>query len=390
MLTFGVLLLVTFFSSDVATSFSPALANAHFHAAAFKSRSSEGLSPSHKQRPSSNSRHYVAASSVANEMLHWASSAVVPASRGTKVRPEQTRRSSQSSTLGRNTNQVESEYERRKQEWANRYTNLDSLRDTFGANRNKVWGDLDAATARRLYKTLLPKALLELAKVGVEPQDLAPLAYQARVAAKLYARERCQLPARVGAQLFDGFRNLKRYGKFQTKGMSYQQIWEKYHQIIMEDAEDEGYGDGLTEEDVTAKICLKILERSCCTNEDVDRWVLPPEDEQQHEDLAHITEKLEKDVRKLLLPVESQQQQRVASTAKSLRIQKYKTLRLIARATKRRRSHSMANRKKDPTAAENDQQRNKDTSSSSSSRHEEKSKPWNQRKRLFDRPHRRH
>ena len=61
------------------------------------------------------------------------------------------------------------EYQKRKEEWANRYTSLKSLRDTFGSNKNRLWGDLDPASARRLYKTLLPKALLELVQAGVEP-----------------------------------------------------------------------------------------------------------------------------------------------------------------------------------------------------------------------------
>jgi len=84
------------------------------------------------------------------------------------------------------------EYQKRKTDWANRYTSLQSLKDTFGKNKNRFWGDLDAASARRLYKTLLPKALLELVHSGVRPEDLAPLAYQARVAAKQYARYRSQ------------------------------------------------------------------------------------------------------------------------------------------------------------------------------------------------------
>ena len=246
-----------------------------------------------------------------------------------------------------------SEYEIRKQEWANRYTNLESLRETFGRNRNKLWGDLDAATTRRLYKTLLPKALLELVKMGVHPEDLAPLAYQARVAAKLYARERCQVPARIGATLFDGFRQLQRYGKFQTCGMSYDQIWEKYTKVILEElSEDSSLQEGLTTEDVTAKICLKILERSCTTNEHVDRWVLSSDDigleDMPHrtEDLQAIVQTLEMDVRRLLDPITSSSSDDSSITASAAEenkdssrtnrfIQQYRILRLIARARQR-------------------------------------------------------
>jgi hypothetical protein len=232
------------------------------------------------------------------------------------------------------------QYEQRKAEWANRYTNLDSLRDTFGSNRNKVWGDLDAGTSRRLYKTLLPKALLELVKVGVQPEDLAPLAYQARVAAKLYARERCQVPARTAASLFDGFRQWKRYGKFQTTGMSYDQVWDKYHKVIMEE-ESDGVDSYLTEEDVTAKICLKILERSCVSNEHVDRWVLPREDQGEREDLQSIAQTLESDVRKLLDPMiacKTNNSPQAQQMKKKIRLLKqYRILRLIARARRRAR-----------------------------------------------------
>ena len=187
-----------------------------------------------------------------------------------------------------------SRYQSRKEEWANRYTNVDSLRETFGGNRNKVWGDLDASTSRRLYKTLMPVALLELAKLGVKPEDLAPLAYQARVAAKLYARERCQVPARVAATLYDGLRQFQRYGKFQSSGMTYDQIWEKYHKAIIKNHEDQNDIDDLTEQ-----ICLKILERSCSSNKRVDRWFLRVDDGER-EDLLQITKTLERDVRRLL------------------------------------------------------------------------------------------
>ena len=87
---------------------------------------------------------------------------------------------------------------------------------------------------------------------SLHPEDLAPLAYQARVAAKMYARERCQLPARIAANLYDGFRQWKRYGHFNCKGMSYQQLWEKYASVILHDVHKNK--DDLTVEDVTAKI----------------------------------------------------------------------------------------------------------------------------------------
>lgn len=199
------------------------------------------------------------------------------------------------------------EYQRRKEEWARRYTSLGGLRDAFGSNRNKLWGDLDASTARRLYKSLLPTALCELVlDLGVRPEELAHLAYMARKAAKLYARERCRVPARVGATVFDGWRQFKRYGRFQPSGVSYDQLWEKYRHSIEEDLED----DIMTEEEIVAQTCLKILERSCKTNDRIDKMFLTPktasklnDNEQAREDLRKIAETLEMDVRKLLDPL---------------------------------------------------------------------------------------
>jgi hypothetical protein len=220
---------------------------------------------------------------------------------------------------------TEEEYKRRKEEWASRYTNVDSLRELFGGNQNAFWGDLDANTSRRLYKTLLPKALLELYKVGVRPEDLAPLAYQARVAAKVYARERCTVPSRVMAMAFDGFRSYRDYGKFQVTGMSYDQLWDKYAQLVLEE-------EDLTEEDVTAKICVKILEKACQTNNRIDKWVLrDPADtkelKEQAKDLDSITAQLEQDVRDLLSPLRHR--------PTSLSAQRVQTLRMVARAKRR-------------------------------------------------------
>lgn len=195
-------------------------------------------------------------------------------------------------------------------------------------NQNKLWGDLDASTSRRLYKTLLPRALLELYRLGLHPEELAPLAYQARVAAKLYARERCIVPARIAAMGYDGFRQWKRYGKFEVKGMSYDQVWDKYEAKIMEEMDAEG----LTSQDVTAKICLKILERSCQTNEGVDRLFLRPGDAramaEQKQDIDNLTQQLEKDVRAILEPGNQK-------APRTLRAQRVFALRMVARAKRR-------------------------------------------------------
>ncbi|CAN0330855.1 unnamed protein product [Discosporangium mesarthrocarpum] len=99
---------------------------------------------------------------------------------------------------------------------------VDLLREAYGARRN-FWGDLSAHETRRFYHELLPVALqLEESSDGSDADDMLPcdleerarLASMARHAARLYARERCALPSRVVAQLYDGLRHLKEYGTF--------------------------------------------------------------------------------------------------------------------------------------------------------------------------------
>ena len=195
------------------------------------------------------------------------------------------------------------EYRRRKHEWAKRYTSQQGLREAFGSNRNKFWGDLDARTARRLYKKLLfPTALseliLELGDDVIRPEELSPLAYEARKAAKLYVRERCRVPSRVGAYLFDGIRQFRKHGKFQMDGVTYEQLWIRYyHDHDIDDPDDDGgfgsllFGhddddididddvdddvdDAVTEEQIIMRTCQKILEKSYTTNEAIDRFYL--------------------------------------------------------------------------------------------------------------------
>lgn len=225
------------------------------------------------------------------------------------------------------------DYERRKQSWEAQYCTLESLRELFGENRNVFWGDLDAGTARRLYKTLLPRALLEMYRVGIKPEDLAPLAYRARLAAKLYVRERSEVPARVTAQILDGARSFQQYGKFQTCGMTYPQIWEKYERMIVDEIQD---GEKMDDDAVTTQICLKILERSCVTNQRVDKWLLRGDAktaeskvlmQEQMQDLTAVIYELEQEVQEILEPTERTEAER--------RIATFRVLRTLIRAKKR-------------------------------------------------------
>uniref|UniRef100_A0A7R9WXB1 Uncharacterized protein n=1 Tax=Craspedostauros australis TaxID=1486917 RepID=A0A7R9WXB1_9STRA len=117
------------------------------------------------------------------------------------------------------------------------------------------------------------------------------------------------MPYRVMAQTMDGIRTFQQYGRFQPSGLSYQQIWDKYREqaiASMEAGVEFSEGGDLTEDDVTAKICLKILEKSCATNPGVDKWLLSKPGATNgagamgHPDLEFITQQLERDVRKLL------------------------------------------------------------------------------------------
>jgi hypothetical protein len=195
-----------------------------------------------------------------------------------------------------------------KLEWAAKYTSIHNLRRTFGRNRNKIWGDFDTKITRKLYHTLLPRALLGLYEADLFcPTDLAPLAFEARVAAKKYARERCVLPGRVAAMAYDGFRSWRTWGTWSVEGMSWEQIWNKYEtQILEEYMEDHSHVDlDDLQEEITAQICLRILERSCITNEAVDKMFLEGSERKKRgkrnseRDLARIKVKLEKDMEEI-------------------------------------------------------------------------------------------
>ncbi|KAL7527292.1 hypothetical protein ACHAXR_004297, partial [Thalassiosira sp. AJA248-18] len=297
-----------------------------------------------------------------------------------------------------NSNNNRQIYEEQKAAWAAKYTSVSTLRKSFGTNKNRLWGDFDPPTTRRLYHTLLPRALLELRglrdgllttssssgssskeddglldgsnnggndcgsggknkkketarsspqQVNIinggattttpnfnhpddypnnnnnngnnnnnqeylqeELKELAPLAYQARLAAKKYARERSRLPGRIGSMLYDGYRSWRRYGKWRSGGMTWEQVWNKYEDQVLREAMEEledaavigedgndhdeatssssrALIDGntigglpfqgredLDDEELTARICLRILERSVVTNDAIDKLFL--------------------------------------------------------------------------------------------------------------------
>jgi hypothetical protein len=179
-------------------------------------------------------------------------------------------------------------------EFAARYTNVDTLRQTFGTNKNKLWGDFDPHTTRKLYHVLLPRVMLELYKMGYcqEPQELAPLAYEARVAAKKYARERCIVPGRILSMAYDGFRSWKNYGTWNAEGLSWEQIWYKYEEQVLQ--------SNPNTEHVQHQVCLKILEKSCASNPLVDRLCFHNLSLAEQDDIARIAQQLDDEMQEIL------------------------------------------------------------------------------------------
>ena len=193
--------------------------------------------------------------------------------------------------------------QRRRNRWVRRYGTVDALKQTFGTG--PPWGDLSPAQTRALYHTLLPRSLLALNEMGlIEAEDLAPLAYEARIAAKEYARSRCVWTGRIGVFLFDQYRSLRDRGRLLAPGksssMTWEEIWSKYERQITKEYEEKG--QELNEDDLMMMTYMRILERSCSTNQTVDSMFLR-EDAEEYDriDLDSIAYQLERDVRAILL-----------------------------------------------------------------------------------------
>lgn len=194
-------------------------------------------------------------------------------------------------------------------------TDVQTLRKIFGTNKNKWWGDLDAETTRILYHTLLPRALIRLHAQGLEPEALAPLAYEARVAAKRYARERCRVPARVMAVIYDGLRHWRKYGKWSSDGLSWDQLWEKYESQIIQE-----HQQAHCTQFVKTQVSLRILESSCKTSKVVDRIVLRDVNSKKRKsniamEVLAVANQLDREIHELL---EQQKQQSLPSRARQI------------------------------------------------------------------------
>ncbi|KAL1504296.1 hypothetical protein AB1Y20_010703 [Prymnesium parvum] len=145
-------------------------------------------------------------------------------------------------------------------------TSVHELRQVYGKKQH-WYGDLSLSETRKLYKSLMPTSLSEADTIPLSLR--ARMAVRARLAARLYARERAILPVGTGSQLFDVCRHLIENGKFQPNGLSEEQIFSKYAELLglappdfNSDADDAAYEE----------LYLTILRKSCSTNAKVDAW----------------------------------------------------------------------------------------------------------------------
>jgi hypothetical protein len=87
------------------------------------------------------------------------------------------------------------------------------------------------------------------------------LAWTARRALRLYARERCIIPGRLVAEAYDGIRHFNAHKRWSTKGLSFEQTKRKYYLEALTVLGEE------TSQDILLECMYKlILERSCSTN----------------------------------------------------------------------------------------------------------------------------
>lgn len=136
-------------------------------------------------------------------------------------------------------------------------TSLEDLRRRFGTAT--FWGDLNAHETRLFYKQQLPKALQIDGALGLSLEERATIASANRHVLRMYARERCHLPARVIARVYDGLRHLYIFGTWNSDGMTWDEVKQKYS----DEARKLGY---TSEEEILLFVYNRIVDRSSVTN----------------------------------------------------------------------------------------------------------------------------
>jgi hypothetical protein len=130
------------------------------------------------------------------------------------------------------------------------------------------FSDWSCQQTRRFYREQLPIIVRmdETNSANKIPLEIrARAAAQARIALRLYARERCVFSGRVAAELYDGLRHFCDHGVWATQGMTWEQLKSKY----IEEAKLQ-LGLGSLNEAVLEFAYQRIIERSSSTNSLID------------------------------------------------------------------------------------------------------------------------
>jgi len=119
-------------------------------------------------------------------------------------------------------------------------------------------------------------------------EERAKLAAEARRTLRLYSRERCHLPGRVVARLYDGLRHLQTFGYWSTDGMNWKEVKDKYSR----DAKSQ-LGPLATQEDIELQVYRRIIDRACATNKWFDDVALGVSKEQLVVFLLNILQEMD-------------------------------------------------------------------------------------------------
>ena len=145
-------------------------------------------------------------------------------------------------------------------------TSLELLRKRYGT-RQSLWGEWSNAETRTFYRTQLPRALQIDGALGLTLEERAQLASEARHALRVYSRERCYLPGRVAARIYDGLRHFQLFGYWSCDGMNWTEVKEKYAR----DARQQ-LGENALSTDIEMFVYRKIVDRACATNAIFDHY----------------------------------------------------------------------------------------------------------------------
>eukprot|EP01036_Dinobryon_divergens_P033509 gene33509-43302_t len=150
-------------------------------------------------------------------------------------------------------------------------TSLEALRQRYGTSRS-LWGEWSNKETRHFYKTQLPLALQIDGSLGLSLQERAELASACRHALRIYSRERCHLPGRILARLYDGLRHIHDFGYWSENGMTWAEVKQKYKKEVLRTMKVElAAGSHISDEELENRVYKIILDRACSTNAFFDK-----------------------------------------------------------------------------------------------------------------------